>query len=224
LHPPLYVGRDTATGRTGKTGDDGTAAKWWTDALVDRLLHEDAPYGDLTTEALGIADAPARLAMAMRAPSTLCGVELAADLFARAGTEAEVLAATGTRVAASMPILTAHGAAGPILLAWKVAQTLVEVLSGIATATAAIVDAARAVDPDVPARLCGLRAFTEVVRPCLSRTRQGVGRPAGAASGCRKRDICSILSNYLIFIDFQHWHTACEVQPRTVSPFWGRDR
>lgn len=125
------------------------AAKWWTDALVDQLLREDAPYGDLTTEALGIADAPARLAMAMRAPSTLCGVELAADLFARAGAEAQVLAATGARVAAGMPILSAHGAAGPILLAWKVAQTLVEVLSGIATATAAIVDAARAVDPDV---------------------------------------------------------------------------
>ncbi|MEP9348914.1 ModD protein [Xanthobacter sp. KR7-225] len=123
------------------------APKWWTDALVERLLQEDAPFGDLTTEALGIGAAPARLAMAMRAPSTVCGVELAADIFAKAGATAQVLAGTGTRVAAGGPILEAQGEAGPVLIAWKVAQTLVEYLSGIATATAEIVDAARAADP-----------------------------------------------------------------------------
>ncbi|MFG1358778.1 ModD protein [Xanthobacter pseudotagetidis] len=125
------------------------AVKWWTDALVEQLLQEDAPHGDLTTEALGIGDVPARLSMAMRADATVCGVELAADIFARAGAQADVLTATAARVAAGTPILEAQGEAGPILVAWKVAQTLVEYLSGIATATAAIVDAARAVDPDV---------------------------------------------------------------------------
>ena len=125
------------------------AAKWWTDALVENLLREDAPFGDLTTEALGIGAAPARLAMAMRAPSTVCGVELAAEIFAKAGATAQVLAGAGTRVAAGGPILEAQGEAGPVLIAWKVAQTLVEYLSGIATATAEIVEAAHQVDPTV---------------------------------------------------------------------------
>lgn len=123
--------------------------KWWTDSLLDDLLNEDTPYGDLTTEALGISAAPARLTMAMREDSTVCGVELAADLFRKAGATALIAAETGARVPARGLILTAEGAAGAILTAWKVAQTLVEYLSGIATATAEIVGAARAVNPAV---------------------------------------------------------------------------
>lgn len=121
--------------------------KWWTQTLVDELLAEDAGYGDLTTEGLGLSARAARLTMAMRAEATLCGVELAADLFRTAGAGAELSSATGARVQAGDMILTAEGPAGGILVAWKVAQTLTEYLSGIATATWEIVSAARAVDP-----------------------------------------------------------------------------
>lgn len=123
--------------------------RWWTQASVDALLAEDAPYGDLTTESLGLTARRARLAMSMRADATLCGVELAQDLFRTAGAPAEISAATGARVPAGETFLMAEGAAGPIFRAWKVAQTLVEYLSGIATLTAGIVAAARAVHPDV---------------------------------------------------------------------------
>ncbi|MFS8035711.1 ModD protein [Xanthobacter sp. AM11] len=123
--------------------------KWWSTAMLDALLAEDAPYGDLTTEALGLEAVPARLTMSMRAPSTLCGVELARDLFLAAGAGAQALAETAVRVPAGEPILMAEGEAGAIFRAWKVAQTLVEYLSGIATLTADIVAAARAVSPDV---------------------------------------------------------------------------
>ncbi|MFG1277991.1 ModD protein [Xanthobacter autotrophicus] len=123
--------------------------KWWTQASVDALLAEDAPYGDLTTESLALTGRKARLTMAMRADATLCGVELARDLFLTAGAEADVLAVTSTRAPAGETILMAQGTAGPIFRAWKVAQTLVEYLSGIATLTADIVAAARAVAPDI---------------------------------------------------------------------------
>lgn len=123
--------------------------KWWTQAMVDELLADDVPFGDLTTEAIGIAGARARLSMTMRAPSTVCGVEIAQDLFVRAGASAEVLEATGAHVPAGGAILEAQGDAGSIFAAWKVAQTLVEYLSGIATGTQAIVSAARAVAPDI---------------------------------------------------------------------------
>ena len=125
------------------------AVKWWTQAMVDALLAEDVPYGDLTTEALGLAGRPARLTMAMRAPSTLCGIELARDLFLAADAGAEVLAATGDEVPQGGAILSAEGPGGAIFAAWKVAQTLVEYLSGIATVTHQLVAAARAVAPDI---------------------------------------------------------------------------
>lgn len=123
--------------------------RWWTQATLDELLAEDAPYGDLTTDALALAGAPARLTMAMRAEATVCGVEVAEALFRTAGASARLLAPSGARVPAGGAILAAEGEAGPIFRAWKVAQTLVEYLSGIATLTADIVAAARAVAPEV---------------------------------------------------------------------------
>lgn len=123
--------------------------RWWTQATLDELLAEDAPYGDLTTEALALTGAAARLTMAMRADATVCGTEVAEALFRTAGATANLLATSGERVPAGETILMAEGEAGPIFRAWKVAQTLVEYLSGIATLTAGIVAAARAVAPDV---------------------------------------------------------------------------
>jgi molybdenum transport protein len=46
-------------------------------------------------------------------------------------------------------ILTAQGPAAGLLRTWKVAQTLVECWSGVATRARAIVDAARAISPDI---------------------------------------------------------------------------
>ncbi|WP_238120319.1 MULTISPECIES: ModD protein [unclassified Xanthobacter] len=123
--------------------------RWWTEAMLDALLAEDVPHGDLTTDALGIAAAPARVHMSMRADATVCGTEVAQALFSRCGVEATVLAPSGARVAAGGAILSAEGAAGGVFTAWKVSQTLVEYLSGIATATADLIAAARAVAPQV---------------------------------------------------------------------------
>jgi len=123
--------------------------KWWTEAVLDELLAEDAPYGDLTTDAIGIASCAARVHMSMRANATVCGTEVAEALFRKMGVAASVLAPSGAQVAAGGAIFTAEGPAGGVFIAWKVAQTLVEYLSGIATATAAIISAARAVAPDV---------------------------------------------------------------------------
>ncbi|HEY9215228.1 MAG TPA: ModD protein [Ancylobacter sp.] len=121
----------------------------WSTAALDALLAEDAPYGDITTHLLGIGDAKARMQFRMRGPAVVCGVEAAAELIVRAGAQVEVLTQTGAGVSAGTPLLLAHGPAGAIHRAWKVSQTLVEYLSGIATSAAAIVDAARAAATDI---------------------------------------------------------------------------
>ncbi|MQX36017.1 ModD protein [Roseospira navarrensis] len=118
------------------------------DAALWALLREDAPYGDLTTRALGLDGTPARLTAAARGPMTLCGAEEAARLLSLLGASVRVQAASGNALEAGAPILAADGPAETLLLGWKVSQTLMEWASGIATRARAIVDAAHAARPD----------------------------------------------------------------------------
>lgn len=115
-------------------------------ALADHqllaLLAEDAGYGDLTTESLGIGACWGQLRMSARQPMTVCGTEEAARLFALAGAQAEIIAASGVAVDPGAPLLVASGEAGALHRVWKTAQVLLEWASGVATAAAAIAAAA----------------------------------------------------------------------------------
>ncbi len=118
-------------------------------SFLERLLAEDVPNGDLTTLALGIGDAPGTMEFRARSDMVAAGTEIAADMIRQAGAEAEVAAPSGSRADAGSLLLTARGSAGALHRSWKAAQTLTEILSGIATATRALVDAVEAVDPNV---------------------------------------------------------------------------
>jgi molybdenum transport protein len=115
-----------------------------------RLLADDAPFGDLTTDTLGIGQLAATAMFQARQAMRLCAVEEAARLFELAGARAEILLASGSDVAAGATMLRAAGSAASLHRAWKVAQTLVEYASGIATAAAAIIAALRAAGFDAP--------------------------------------------------------------------------
>jgi molybdenum transport protein len=116
---------------------------------LQRLLAEDVPYGDLTTEALGIGARRGTIRFAARNAMAVAAIEEAAALFGLAGVEVKLHVRTGDAAAAGDLLLVGDGEAGGLLRAWKVAQTLVEVWSGVATATGAVVTAARAVNPRV---------------------------------------------------------------------------
>lgn len=119
------------------------------EADIDRLIAEDAGFGDLTTTALGIGDAPAVIRFAARHRLVVCATEEAARVFGRLGAMARVLAASGTVAEPGTALLEATGTAASLLAGWKVAQTLVEWASGIASAVHDIRQAARAVNPHV---------------------------------------------------------------------------
>ena len=119
------------------------------DSLLEALLHDDAPFGDLTTHVLGIGAMPGRIAFAARDRMVVACVEEAARLLEIAGARASATVASGSELAPGAPILAATGPAEALHRAWKVAQTLVEYASGIATAARRIVEAARAARPDV---------------------------------------------------------------------------
>lgn len=112
------------------------------DALI-RLLADDVPFGDLTTTALGLNAVAAVMTFSARQTMTVACSEEAVRLIQLAGGTATCLQATGQRVAAGTPLLTAHGSAAALHHAWKVAQTLMEYASGMATATTTVVQALR---------------------------------------------------------------------------------
>ncbi|WP_414897489.1 ModD protein [Rhodovulum sp. YEN HP10] len=119
------------------------------DATLLGLLKEDAPYGDLTTRSLGFGAAAGRLTMRARGPMTVCGTEEAARIFTLLGARAALAVPSGGTVPAGTVLAEATGPAEALFLGWKVAQTLTEWASGVATATAALVGAARAVAPGI---------------------------------------------------------------------------
>jgi len=119
-----------------------------TDHELHRLLSEDVPFGDLTTESLGIAARPGTIRFFARDPMRVCGVEEAARMFQLCGAEAEVVTLSGTDAAPETLLLQARGSAGALHRGWKTAQTLMEWCGGIASSAAAIVAAARRGDPD----------------------------------------------------------------------------
>ena len=112
------------------------------DAALSRLLAEDVPFGDLTSESLGLRGRPGRLELHARGAMTVCGVEEAVRLFALAGANPGLAIPSGVAVENDALLLTAEGPADALHRAWKTAQTLMEWASGIASGTAALVRAA----------------------------------------------------------------------------------
>jgi molybdenum transport protein len=118
-------------------------------AELEDLLTDDVPYGDLTTEAVGIGAAAGTMQFTARDKMVLALVEDAAAIIDLAGCEVDLFASSGTVLEPGSPILTARGPASALLRSWKVAQTLIEVWSGVATDARAIVIAATAVAPNI---------------------------------------------------------------------------
>lgn len=119
------------------------------DSLLDGFLADDITVLDLTTHALAIGSKPGRMSFSARNAMVVACIEDAGRMISRAGGEVELHAASGEVQTAGTLLLSATGSASALLRTWKVAQTLVEVASGIATTTRAIVEAARTAKPDI---------------------------------------------------------------------------
>lgn len=119
------------------------------DAVLAELLADDVRLGDLTTHLLGIGSYPARMTFTARDPLIVAGAEEAARIIEMTGASVILHAGSGAALAAGAPILAASGSAAALHRSWKVAQTLIEIASGIASQTRRIVEAAQAARPDI---------------------------------------------------------------------------
>jgi nicotinate-nucleotide pyrophosphorylase (carboxylating) len=114
-------------------------------AVVQTALAEDLRYGpDATTAATVPADAVATAELTPRQPGTIAGIPVALAVFeAVLGADCQVTerVADGTRLAPGQPALVLNGPVRGLLTAERTALNLLCHLSGVATATAAWVDA-----------------------------------------------------------------------------------
>lgn len=112
------------------------------DDELARLLGDDVPNGDFTTETSCIGRKAARLEFRARQDMVVCAIEEAARLFTLSGASVSLHVHSGQRTGKDDLLLEAQGSAQMLHRAWKTAQVLIEWASGIGTATMAIVNAA----------------------------------------------------------------------------------
>lgn len=132
--------------------------------LITRALDEDLAGGvDVTSVATVPADQRARLDLAARKPGVIAGVAPAVAVFDLVGgddIETRVLRSDGDHVASRDVVVSALGRTRDLLTAERTALNLLCHLSGVATATAAWVQALRG----TPARVRDTRKTTPGLR------------------------------------------------------------
>ena len=119
------------------------------DGYIEELIHEDLQHMDLTTLSMGIEEVPGQITAFPKRGCLLAGVEEAARIFEKCGAKAEILIPSGTRAEGGESCLIVRGTAGRLHACYKLAQNVMEYSSGIATRTAAMLEAARAENPGV---------------------------------------------------------------------------
>lgn len=133
------------------------------DDLIRRALDEDLDSaGDITTAATVAPDRMAKAVIAARKPGVIAGVPVALRVFQLVDPKLTLTerCADGAKVAPGDVVLTLEGRAASILIGERVALNFLGRLSGVATATAALVAAVS----HTRARICCTRKTTPGLR------------------------------------------------------------
>lgn len=141
------------------------------DAVRAALVEDLGRAGDITSAATILVDATTVTEIVARKPGTLCGVPLASESFRQVDPllVVEPLRRDGETLMAGDAILRISGNARSLLAAERVALNYLTHLSGVATATAAFVEAIRDTDARIVCTrktIPGLRALQKYAVRC----------------------------------------------------------
>jgi nicotinate-nucleotide pyrophosphorylase (carboxylating) len=129
---------------------------------VTLALAEDAAWRDVTTGALVPLDQQGRAVIIAKAPGVLAGLPVAEAVFHAldASLAFEAAAADGARLSPGQVVARIDGALNPILRGERAALNFLQRLSGVATATARLIEALEG----LPTRLLDTRKTTPGLR------------------------------------------------------------
>ncbi|ASJ03428.1 nicotinate-nucleotide pyrophosphorylase [Thermococcus profundus] len=120
-----------------------------------RFIEEDAPFGDVTSEAVIPEGMDAKALIIAKQDGIIAGVEEARALFEHFGVKVEVRKRDGEEVKKGEIILELEGNARSILLVERTALNVMGRMSGIATEVRRLTEKVRTVNPKV--RVAGTR-------------------------------------------------------------------
>ena len=120
-----------------------------------RFLEEDAPFGDVTSEAVIPEDLEAEAVIIAKQDGVIAGLEEAKALFEHFGAKVELKVKDGDEVKKGTVVIKLKGNARKILLVERTALNIIGRMSGIATQTRKLVEKIRTVSPKV--RVAGTR-------------------------------------------------------------------
>ena len=113
-----------------------------------RFIREDAPWGDVTTDAV-VPDITCRAAIRAKDRGIIAGLAEAQTLFEHFGVTVRARSADGRPVTSGEVVLDLAGPARAILLVERTALNIIGRMSGIATRTRAAVDVVQGLSPDI---------------------------------------------------------------------------
>ena len=129
----------------GEAPDLGSGVDERVSQLIDLALVEDIGPGDVTSEFFVPGDRMARAFLVAKENGVVAGVEVGAEVFRRVDEDIQVnvMLQDGASIAPGAYVLEASGKARSLLTAERTVINFVQRLSGVATKTAAFVEAVR---------------------------------------------------------------------------------
>lgn len=114
----------------------------WLDDLILKALQEDAPFGDITTDAIVPEEAKGSALILVKQDGVICGLNIAARVFTLLDPEsvAEFFTKDGDWVNSGKVVARVKGSLRALLTGERVALNFLQRLSGIATLTRKFVE------------------------------------------------------------------------------------
>ncbi len=125
----------------------GLRRPWVDDSTLMRWLQEDLGMLDLTSILIFDRDLVCRSAIITREECIVACVEEAARIYELAGaSKVDINAYTGQRVNKNFTILEAYGDPYSLHIAWRLAQNILSIFSGVATKTYRLIEKVRKIN------------------------------------------------------------------------------
>jgi len=159
--------------------------------LIDEWIREDVGPFDLTTFTLGIEDKPGEAEVILREEGVVCGLREAARVYQKVGAEEIELIEEGKE--AKDIVMRIRGPAGSLHKAWRVAQNIVALASGVATYTRMMIKKAKKVNPKI--KIIVVRKAP----PCRWLYYKGVICGGGSLHRTSLSDTVVLFKNHVVF-------------------------